>query len=208
MRFCRLMVSKPIAILAIVVFVSGLALANPSPATIPFLNDTGTLTGYFQLDTSGTMTNFDFTTTAGALPAFHYTPSNSTGEITLFFGTDVAWIHSDQNQFGLSDGSDLLIELDCGGATNCFALAQDGMSFQINSASQEWADPDFTPGRMLATDWINVGDPPGGLSFSLGPTATGTPYGGGSTNPPTVPEPCSLLLIGSGLTVVAWKLRR
>jgi len=215
MRFCRLMVSGPIAIFAVVVLVSGLALADPSPATIPFLNGAGTLTGYFQLDSSGNISNFDFSVTAGmanggAMRAYEYTPQNSTAEYTTWFGNKVAWFYSDQNAYGLGDGSDLMLEFDCGGASDCFAVAQSGLSFQIDGASGEWSDPDLTPSRALATGYINVGDPPGGLSFSVGPTATGTLYGGGSTNPPTesVPEPASLLLISTGLAAVARKFRR
>lgn len=229
---------KMFAACVIVLLFASMASASTVGAggvTLPFAGGQGTVTGYFQLDAAGQLTAWNFQVTPNyAFQTFTYTNTDP-NQGALISGTDPSSIlkpnkNGDQilmfysgisNSFGLSE-LDLVIA--CGGVANCLsANGAANMSFALATGALGFACDPAIPGkctqsgeqyslnlggRLLAGPaYLNVtGDP----VFSLGTTADFTVWTPNGTPPdnPAVPEPATLLLMGTGVAAIAKKLVR
>jgi len=197
----RLCTSGLLAVLAVVIAYTGSASADPiTVSNVNFLDGKGTLSGLFQLDTStATVTSWDLTASAfGSSPCSALSTTCFPGEIynASTSSATVGFFGVDQTiNFRLNDGSfQLNFVLDCGGnSANCIGNAVDGSSIALKSAF-EMGMPDFLPFRTLDLASLAVTDPPVTLNFNL---VAGSNGGGG--NGDAVPEPSSLLLLGSAV---------
>ena len=190
---------------ALLVACAGPASADPlSGGTVDFTNGQGTLTGFFQLDTTlGTVTNWDLTTSAfncgnqvtcesSGFPQIEYTPTNSSSSIGFSFGAQGIFF-TDPNVFG--SASVLSFVLDCGGNNNdCIGTAALGSSIPLITAGESRAIVPIARGLSLAS--LAVTDPPGVLSFNV------------VSRTSSVPEPGTLALLGMAFAGLAAARKR
>jgi hypothetical protein len=206
----------------------GAAMANsipPGTLSLSFLNGQGTATGFFIIDpTTGKVTSWNFQLSTGPnYAASTYSsadPTSISGAITLpnTDGDQVVSFVEVQTAQGQVDEFDIVFS--CNGVANCVTNAAVGQSFAItvgnimgtpscpagalkciSSGEQLNVPGGLALPRLLAAGFLTVTDPGGLLAFNLDPTGTGGP-------PPNVPEPSSLLLLGSGLICSFGTLRR
>lgn len=197
----RLRIGRLVAVMAAVLLCAVTARANPvSLGSVDFTNNQGTLTGFFQLDTStGTVTSWDLTTSAfncadpvtcesSGFPALEYTSANSTANIGFSFGAQAITFSAPN-----VEGSDSVLGfvLNCGGANiDCIGTAAMGSTIPLVSASESRSIVPIA--RILSLASLTVTDPPGGvLSFNV-VSGDGSGSGGGTNN---VPEPSTALLL-------------
>ena len=180
------------AVFAGAVVFAGTAAADPlQGVTVDFTNNQGTLTGFFQLDTTTkTITDWDLKTSAfncasqvtcesSGFPALEYTPTNSSSSISFSFGFQGIFF-TDSNVFG--SASVLSFVMDCGGNSNdCIGTAADGSSIPLITAGESRAIVPIARALSLAS--LEVTDPPGVLSFNVVSAAA------------AVPEPATALLL-------------
>jgi hypothetical protein len=179
----RFGVGRLLAVLAGVVAFSGTVGATPVPVDVSFNGGKGTLSGYFQTDSSGAVTTWDLTTSqfdcspctfTTGFPGLHYDPATSTVALGFFFGKQsVTFRHGTP---GVAGNWQLDFILECGGNdADCLGNAQAGS--KLNVTGDEMAMPDFLPFRGFTAALDVIGDP----VFVVVPRAS-------------VPEPGTLLL--------------
>jgi hypothetical protein len=185
--------------------------------------DSGTLTGYFVLDSTGAITNWNLTTTTGTVTGSNYNPAdNGPSFYPIIVGG--TYVFSDQFNSGLSlgttplfNGGLLTLIVNCQGVANCLAQATSGQYFTLTGATETYTTwscgspssctPSIAAPRTLDVSggaYINVTDPIGGLALNLDTSPIGTAWtpGGGNTG---VPEPSTLLLSSLGFAALALK---
>ena len=108
-----------------------------------------------------------------------------------------------------TEGNDAWLTVNLGGSTAHFDIAaaawayfaEIAIGFKVGNTDPTWA-VFFLPYLTLSGDWATLPTSNGGGLSHV------TLYGKQGTPPPSVPEPASLLLLGSGLAATAAKLRR
>lgn len=183
------------ACLALVVGTTAGVSASPLPAgslNANFDDGKGTLSGYFQTTTSSGL-SWDLQTSefdcnpcgqSTGFPGFHYTPGNSTASLGFFVDTQSITFRPIA-----PTGFTLSFLIDCGGGgADCIGNAQDGDLLSISGFEMGW--PDFEPFRKLSAATLLVTDPPGVVTFNVGPASH-------------VPAPATLLLLLPALASLA-----
>jgi hypothetical protein len=177
----------------------GASAAPLSLTNVDFANGQGTLSGYFQIDsTNGQVLDWNLQSSthdcnpcslSTGFPGISYTPGSSTAAVSFLSGFQSISFDDNASTWLLA------FVLDCGGGgADCLGSASEGDRIALRSAFEMDA-VDFLPYRELTLAALAVSDPPGVLTFNL------------VTANNNVPEPATLALLAIGL-VSALGLRR
>jgi hypothetical protein len=206
---------------------AGAAMANGLPGGTEVLTftDGSTMTGFFALTSTNQLVSWNFLYSGGTtLGAETFNSADTTcglncvaaptGLVVSNFNGDEVLTFEENQPNGTRQEFDIAVA--CGGVANCLTQASTGMTFAVEGpitfptpcpgqfcieSGLQCVPEGFCTHFLAPGGFINVTDPPGSLAFNVSNTADGTIFNGSGGNN-GVPEPSTLLLLGSGIGVL------